>query len=62
MRNTITLHGRAGIAHGNVHWSANFDEIQDFEHDIRGAFGSGLPVVLFGKIAPVPSSRMVAVP
>ena len=22
-----------------MHWSANFDEIQDFEHDIRGPFG-----------------------
>jgi mono/diheme cytochrome c family protein len=22
-----------------VHWSGNFDEIQDFEHDIRGPFG-----------------------
>jgi mono/diheme cytochrome c family protein len=22
-----------------VHWSANFDEIQDFEHDLRGPFG-----------------------
>ncbi len=39
LRNTTTLHGRGGLAHGNVHWSANFDEIQDFEHDIRGAFG-----------------------
>jgi uncharacterized delta-60 repeat protein len=39
LRNTITLHGRSGTAHGNVHWSANFDEIQDFEHDVRGAFG-----------------------
>ena len=39
LRNTITLHGRAGTAHGNVHWSGNFDEIQDFEHDIRSAFG-----------------------
>ena len=27
------------MGHGNVHWSANFDEIQDFEHDIRGPFG-----------------------
>jgi cytochrome c peroxidase len=27
------------LAHGRVHWSANFDEIQDFENDIRGAFG-----------------------
>ncbi|MGH7786572.1 MAG: Ig-like domain-containing protein, partial [Candidatus Binatia bacterium] len=39
LRNTTTLHGRGGTAHGNVHWSANFDEIQDFEHDIRNAFG-----------------------
>jgi DNA-binding beta-propeller fold protein YncE len=39
LRNTITLRGRAGLLHGNVHWSANFDEIQDFENDIRNAFG-----------------------
>jgi len=39
LRNTISLHGRAGTGHGNVHWSANFDEIQDFENDIRNAFG-----------------------
>lgn len=43
LRNTTTLEGRAGIGHGRVHWSANFDEIQDFEHDIRFAFlGGGL--------------------
>jgi mono/diheme cytochrome c family protein len=35
LRNTISLHGRAGTAHGRLHWTANFDEIQDFEHDIR---------------------------
>ena len=39
LRNTTTLKGRSGVGHGNVHWSANFDEIQDFENDIRGAFG-----------------------
>ena len=39
LRNTITLNGRRGTGHGRVHWSANFDEIQDFEHDIRGPFG-----------------------
>ncbi len=39
LRNTITLNGRGGMGHGNVHWSANFDEIQDFENDIRFAFG-----------------------
>ena len=39
VRNTTSLRGRSGMGHGLVHWSANFDEIQDFEHDIRGAFG-----------------------
>ena len=39
LRNTIDLRGRRGAAGGRVHWSANFDEIQDFEHDIRDAFG-----------------------
>lgn len=38
-RNTTSLRGRSGIGHGNVHWSGNFDEIQDFENDIRNAFG-----------------------
>jgi hypothetical protein len=43
LRNTISLLGRGGVAHGPIHWSANFDEVQDFEHDIRGPFGgSGL--------------------
>ncbi len=41
-RNTISLLGRAGMGHGLVHWTANFDEIQDFENDIRHfAGGSG---------------------
>lgn len=39
LRRTTDLRGRSGMVHGNVHWSANFDEIQDFEHDIRGPFG-----------------------
>ncbi|MEE4301514.1 MAG: beta-propeller fold lactonase family protein, partial [Pseudomonadales bacterium] len=39
MRNNISLAGRGGTRFGNVHWSANFDEIQDFEGDIRGRFG-----------------------
>lgn len=38
LRNTISLRGRAATAQGRLHWSANFDEIQDFEHDIRGPF------------------------
>lgn len=39
LRNTVTLLGRRGVGQGRVHWTGNFDEIQDFEHDIRGAFG-----------------------
>ena len=38
-RNTTDLRGRSGMGHGLVHWSANFDEIQDFENDIRHGFG-----------------------
>ncbi|RQR26686.1 DUF1929 domain-containing protein [Burkholderia sp. Bp9143] len=42
LRNTISLLGRAG-GHGNKHWSANFDEIQDFEGQIRSfSQGTGL--------------------
>ncbi len=34
LRNTTSLLGGGGEA--PLHWSANFDEVQDFEHDIRG--------------------------
>ncbi|MEM6992670.1 MAG: PKD domain-containing protein, partial [Myxococcota bacterium] len=37
LRNTKSL--RAATQHGRVHWSANFDEIQDFERDIRESLG-----------------------
>jgi large repetitive protein len=39
LRNTTTLLGKSGMGHGPLHWSANFDEMQDFEHDMRGPFG-----------------------
>ncbi len=39
LRNTISLVGRAGATKGRLHWSANFDEVQDFENDIRAFFG-----------------------
>lgn len=43
LRNTITLRGRGGIAHGPLHWTGNFDEVHDFEGQIRNfARGSGL--------------------
>ncbi len=43
LRNTIDLRGRAGMAMGPLHWTGNFDEIQDFESQIRNlAGGTGL--------------------
>ncbi len=43
LRNTIALKGRAAMGHGFLHWSANFDELQDFEGQIRNlAGGTGL--------------------
>jgi cytochrome c peroxidase len=42
LRNTSSLRGRAG-AQGFLHWSNNFDEVQDFEGQIRTlAGGTGL--------------------
>lgn len=41
LRNTITLKGHGN--HGMLHWSGNFDEVQDFEGQIRNlAGGTGL--------------------
>jgi len=43
LRNTINLRGRASMGQGFLHWSANFDELQDFEGQIRQlAGGTGL--------------------
>ncbi len=42
LRNTTSLRGRAG-GQGFLHWSNNFDEVQDFEGQIRNlAGGTGL--------------------
>lgn len=37
-RNTIALKGRRGAGQGRLLWSGSFDEIQDFEEEIRGLF------------------------
>lgn len=43
LRNTITLRGHGGTAQGPLHWTGNFDEVQDFEGQIRNfARGTGL--------------------
>lgn len=41
LRRTISLQGRQGVgpANGRLHWTGNFDELQDFEKDIRDEFG-----------------------
>lgn len=39
LRNTTSLVARGGTDMGRLHWSGNFDEIQDFEHDMREHFG-----------------------
>ena len=43
LRNTITLRGHGGTNQGRLHWTGNFDEVQDFEGQIRNfAGGTGL--------------------
>lgn len=38
LRRTTDLRGRSGTEQGSVHWSGNFDEIQDFEIVMRDRF------------------------
>ena len=35
LRNTLSLNGASGTRFGNLHWSSNFDEVQDFEIQIE---------------------------
>ena len=43
IRNTISLRGRGDAVHGKLHWAANFDEVQDFEGQVRDfSGGTGL--------------------
>ena len=43
LRNTITLRGHGGTNQGRLHWTGNFDEVHDFEGQIRNfAGGTGL--------------------
>jgi cytochrome c peroxidase len=39
LRNTTALTGGAGDALAPLHWTGNFDEVQDFENDVRQFFG-----------------------
>jgi len=43
LRNTLPLNGTSGTRFGNLHWSQNFDEVQDFEIQIEQLnLGDGL--------------------
>ena len=39
LRNTTSMEGLGSLKSGPLHWTGNFDEVQDFEQDIREAFG-----------------------
>ena len=51
LRNTITLRGHGGNRQGPLHWSGNFDEVQDFENQIRN-FAGGLGLISGGAPHP----------
>ena len=50
LRNTATLRGH-GVAQGVLHWTGNFDEVQDFENQIRN-FAGGLGLIAGGTPNP----------
>ncbi|MBL9130004.1 MAG: DUF1929 domain-containing protein, partial [Verrucomicrobiaceae bacterium] len=49
LRNNISLKGHG--THGPAHWTGNFDEVQDFEGQIRG-FAGGLGLIATGTPHP----------
>src|SRR6185436_18025715 len=51
VRATSSLLGRGGMGQGPVHWTGNFDEIQDFENDMRGAAFGGTGFLSEGDFA-----------
>jgi predicted RecA/RadA family phage recombinase len=40
LRNTLSLRGTSGTRFGNLHWSSNFDEVQDFEVQLEHLSGA----------------------
>jgi len=55
LRNTMSLNGASGTRFGDLHWSANFDEVQDFEiqlERLNGAEGL-IPGVTFTTQSPL---------
>jgi cytochrome c peroxidase len=59
LRNTIDLRGK-GTGHGRPHWTGNFDEIQDFENQIRSLnLGTGFltPAQFVSTMDPLGASK-----
>ena len=54
MRNTISLNGASGTRFGDLHWSGNFDEVQDFELQIEQLNGGDglIPGTTFNSETP----------
>jgi YVTN family beta-propeller protein len=57
LRNTTDLRGRAGTAHGPLHWSGNFDEVQDFENQLRSLAGGDGLIVAGSPHAPLATAN-----
>ncbi|WP_370980784.1 Ig-like domain-containing protein [Agaribacterium sp. ZY112] len=56
LRNTISLNGASGTRFGNLHWSANFDEVQDFEiqmEQLNGGEGLVVGAATFNGESPL---------
>lgn len=54
-RNTISLTGTSGTRFGNLHWSANFDQVQDFEIQMENLNGGEglIPGITFNNQSPL---------
>ncbi|MFT5082503.1 MAG: hypothetical protein ACI9Y1_000528 [Lentisphaeria bacterium] len=54
-RNTLSLNGSSGTRFGDLHWSGNFDEVQDFEIQIEKLNGAEglIPGVTFADQSPL---------
>lgn len=55
LRNTISLNGASGTRFGALHWSGNFDEVQDFELQIEKLNGGEglIPGTTFAEESPL---------
>lgn len=55
LRNTLSLNGASGTRFGDLHWSGNFDEVQDFEIQLEKLNGGEglIPGVTFTTQSPI---------